>query len=151
MIFTAARLQRDRDENEKVPNLSSSSFLSPPFPSSHRISSVDSEVLSGASRPVGGAGPEGDPLLCCLQLLGHRSVDQRWPRFGHRRRPTGWDSHKPFSLLSFFLSSTCDLKMTFFGSKHNFALGIYRSFTFHCQCRNSSLVNPTYFGECRGE
>lgn len=58
-------------------------------------------------------------------------------------------SPSPFS--PFFLSSTCDLKMTFFGSKHNFALGIYRGFTFHCQCRNSSLVNPTYFGECRGE
>lgn len=53
------------------------------------FSSVDSEVLSGAGRPVGGAGPEGDPVLRGLQLLGHRSVDERWPGSGHRRGPPG--------------------------------------------------------------
>lgn len=66
-----------------------------------------SEVLSGAGRPVGGAGPEGDPVLCCLQLLGHCSVDQRWPGSGHWRGPAGWDIIQPprasFSLFSVWL------------------------------------------------
>lgn len=53
------------------------------------LSSVDSEVLSGAGRPVGGAGPEGDTVLRCLQLYGHRSVDQRWAGSGHRRGSPG--------------------------------------------------------------
>lgn len=100
--FAVVWLQYVHSENEKVPNLSLFSSQS-----LFCVSSVDSEVLSGAGRPVGGAGPEGDPVLCCLQLLGHCSVDQRWSGSGHRRGPPGWDIIQPpqasFSLFSMWL------------------------------------------------
>lgn len=63
------------------------------FPTS--LSGGDGEVLSGAGRPVGGEGPEGDPVLRCLQLLWHCSVDQRWLGSGHWRGPAGWDIIQP--------------------------------------------------------
>lgn len=91
----------------KSPNASLSFFPNPCLYHSLPTSSVDSEVLSGAGRPVGGAGPEGDPVLCCLQLFRHCSVDQRWPGTGHWRGPAGWDITQPpqafFSVFSMWL------------------------------------------------
>lgn len=100
--FTVTWLHYVHSENEKVPDLSLFSSQS-----LFCLCSVDSEVLSGAGRPVGGAGPEGDPVLCCLQLLRHCSVDQRWSGSGHRRGPPGWGIIQPpqasFTLFSMWL------------------------------------------------
>lgn len=97
--FTVTWLQYVHSETEKVPDLSLFSSKS-----LFCLRSVDSEVLSGAGRPVGGAGPDGDPVLCSVQLLGHCSVDQRWTGSGHWKGPTGWDIIQPpwasFTLFS---------------------------------------------------
>lgn len=95
--FTVTWLQYVHSETEKVPDLSLFSSQS-----LFCLCSVDSEVLSGAGRPVGGAGPDGDPVLCSIQLLWHCSVDQRWTGSGHRKGPTGWDIQPPGASFTLF-------------------------------------------------